>query len=146
MNPKKSRPSNASTVLTDGASPMARRRVGRHQPSESDSGIDSGRPHVRKQLTHLHHHSRKGNLLKSVTSYRLLTDDGQELKTWQAAFDTVKTGHIYRVYFGPVSKQLISLEDAGVAHDEKQFHDPVIGQLALKSLSLQPFKGDLGLS
>jgi hypothetical protein len=136
VNPKESRLSNASPVLTDGVSPMAQRRVGR--PSECDSGIDAVRGRVAKKLTHVHQHSRKGNLLKSVTFDRLLTDDGQELKTWRAAFDTVTTGHIYRVDFGPLSKQLISLEDAGVAHHEKQVRNPAIGQLALKPLPYSP--------
>ena len=79
-----------------------------------DVGIDSARGRVHSQLTHLP--VSPSTLEQHRTFYSFRTDDGAEVRVRRADFTGLNPDHLYRVCFAPVSKQLISIEDAGPSY------------------------------
>jgi hypothetical protein len=79
-----------------------------------DVGIDVVRGRVRSQLTHLP--VSPSTMEQHRTFYSFRTDEGVAVRVQRQEFKGIDPDDLYRVYFAPVSKQLINLEDAGPSY------------------------------
>jgi hypothetical protein len=89
-------------------------------------GVDAMKGRVFSERTRLDPYTEDSGTGSTV--YRLRTDAGYNLRVWENTYDAIATGTLYRVHFAPLTRKLISLEDAsGAPPLEQRDAAPFIG-------------------